>query len=105
MNDKELLELAAKACGFDLQWMMGSPVRTQAGIIFHWNPLGKTDIEKGQCLQMEIDLHITTFWLPKSKQWDAVIGDENGAIIATFKNADRQRASTMAAAELGRAMG
>lgn len=109
-NDKELLELAAKAAGVDGVYCKTHDWNDNSwdGIGYQnyhylswWNPLRS----KSNCLQMEIDLKFaaiefddeTDTWVVCKK-----IGKYEYRGIASHK--DRQRASTMAAAKIGRSM-
>lgn len=111
MTDKELLELAAKAAGAEITGRKGNePIYSIEREIepgeyeyTRWNPLEKSPSGRSDCLQMEIDLKLTVVWDPMKSEW--CIG---GVIQNEFKwlsiHENRQRASTMAAAEIGRGM-
>ncbi len=113
-NDtKELLTLAAKACGYDLDWCLDTcrpAIRDQHGGASFWSP----DIDDGDCLRMETELGLMHVW-PKQKPhvacWFQVYESE-GTIVRKEaftdhngdKNAARRLASLRVAAELGRRM-
>lgn len=95
MTDKELLKLAARAVGLDFKHSQSSIwLFDKNNLRREWNPL----IDKADCLQLEIDLK---FNISHQGKW--VIRRDNGFLLAEHK--DRQRASVMAAAEIGRGMG
>jgi hypothetical protein len=96
-DDKKLLELAAKACGYKLKFRdSGVPWVFKKGI---WNPLEN----KSNCLQMETDLKLDIEYLdPGLWRISGFIADDYDQ-LAMHEN--RQRASTMAAAEIGQTMG
>ena len=121
MNDQELLELAALAVGFiDDQTCEESFLevdglhRNGQGIYYvlnrtgfhNWNPLAKTTAGRSDCLQMETDLKLSVEYIRQSKHWkvSAVMNNNAGNTIfhKNIYNEDRQRASVMAAAELGK---
>ena len=105
MNDKELLELAAKAAGYDFYWMTGAywlktddPLRDAL-----WNPL----TDDGDALRLAVKLEIDV---------DHILG-EVATICTNLKNMDfvyedyrddpyaaTRRAIVRAAAEIGRAI-
>lgn len=106
-TDRELLELAAKAAGLEpdkAEWTQ------RAGLVwiqhvdgirkeFRWNPL----TDDGDALRLEVVLKATVAWDPMRGSWSV------GAIVnGEFKwlafHTDRNRATTMAAAEIGRKM-
>lgn len=94
-DDKESLELAAKACGVNGEYLINN-----AGIaciydgVRFWTPLGR----RSDCFQMEIDLKFTVIHMDDNS-WHIRKGTTGLA-----SHPDRQRASTMAAAEIGRSM-
>lgn len=104
MNDRELLELAVNALNYpDLK-------RDQSGFyrilgehedgtrcLVRWNPL----TNKADCLQMEIDLNFNIARDQVRNKW-VIRGHISEQYCLLAEHADRQRASTMAAAELGR---
>lgn len=98
-KDKELLEMAAKAAGIvlwpDDAWRDSIAV----GLLLEngfsiWNPL----LDKADCLQMEINLKAHSLFDVVSNKWQVIIGGRIGI------DEDRQRAATIAAAEIGRLM-
>lgn len=103
MTDKELLKLAAKACGLEIEFF---GIRKEICKLTNgksWNPL----TDKYDCLQMEIYLKLDIIWQVGSQGWaisDGLNGLDclDGRFLAF--NIDRQRASTMAAAEIGKGM-
>lgn len=106
MNDRELLGLAAKACGLKGAWVTdwrgdeGLGIDGDSQGVDIWNPLNY----KADCLQMEIDLNFNIARDLDRNKW-VIRGhiDEQYCLLAEHE--DRQRASTMAAAQLGRVMG
>lgn len=113
MEDRELLELAAKAVGYEnAEWKEYSnapptmtvryakPIGGVTG--FMWNPLG----DDGHCARMEADLLLrVTFHDGWVSVGHASFGsDEFCEFFCDHedRNAARRRASTCAAAEIGR---
>ena len=108
MNDRELLELAAKAAGF-LNWTpMQSCLFIETGHSrgntgFHWNPL--TDDGDALRLAVKLELEIcfnnqeegTTVWCPAIGDW---LPEKHG----DDPYAATRRAIVRAAAEIGRTM-
>jgi len=117
MNDRELLELAAKAAGYSGAWIKWPgarhPLNAELGF-FHgsdgtvWRPLS----DDGDALRLAVKLHIDL------KSWDEVVrvwvGDhESHEVIAAIEQpcgpgfdiyAATRRAIVLAAAEIGRRM-
>lgn len=107
MNNKELLKLAAKACNIKFVWGVNGPsqVRTDGEYFWEtsWNPLAQTDIGRSQCLQMEIDLKMDIKCLHFAGWRVGIpVKHDDGWRTHWVEHEDRHRASTMAAAELGR---
>lgn len=99
MTDKELLELAAKAAGINLQWM-GGPVAVRDGVVITaWNPL----FDDGDALRLAVKLEINVLRSageagarhPSIKGW--VIEDASRDPYAATR-----RAIVRAAAEIGK---
>jgi hypothetical protein len=101
MDDSEMLELAARACGYQVAASYDHYViiRSRDGYRFtlNWQP----HIDLYECLQMEITLRLTIAWEPMKNSWrvGAIVGDTFAWLA---EHQDRQRASVMAAAELGK---
>ena len=102
MTDRELLELAAKAVGkdidsdrYDEEW--GFAIRHMAKF---WNPL----LDDGDALRLAVSLKIDT--LHRSEVWATLAG--KGLQLSETYNEDpnsaTRRAIVRAAAEIGRAM-
>lgn len=94
MKDLELLELAAKAAGIDLQWM-GEPVELKDGFLTAWNPL-KDD---GDALRLAVSLELFDL--------DKLLVDldaSTGRTSTTDNYAATRLAIVLAAAEIGKAM-
>ena len=113
MNDKELLELSAKAAGIDLRMYEGMVVQPGTGLVvvnaktgLKWNPL----TDDGDALRLAVKLNIEleflgqgrTLALPKNlhRQIQDVVHetDKDNPYAAT------RRAIVRAAAEIGRGM-
>ena len=111
-TDQQLLELAALAVGFiddetceesfldadglHKSWK-GLYYVSSAIDFYTWDPLAKTTQGRSDCWQIENDLKLNISW---QRRW--VIRRDNGFLLAQHKN--RQRASVMAAAVIGRSM-
>jgi len=108
MNNRELLEMAAKAAGYTgLYWSMLRQCFFEKNGIY-WNPLE----DDGDALRLAVKLHIDL------KSWDEVVrvwvGDhESHEVIAAIEQpcgpgfdiyAATRRAIVLAAAEIGRRM-
>jgi hypothetical protein len=106
MNDKELLELAAKAAGYDVvrsrlddpmnhDFLVNKSHRNEHQASGPWNPL--TDDGDAQRLAVKLELNVL----------NGVAQDGEGRIIVDQSEdpyAATRRAITRAAAEIGRAM-
>ena len=103
-NDRELLELAAKAAGYDFYWMTGAywlktddPLRDAL-----WNPL----TDDGDALRLAVKLHIGV--AIESYAVRAYTRIRNTANVAEYTNADysvaeaTRHAIVRAAAEIGK---
>ena len=108
MNDQELLEQAALASGIEgvyQEWRCYGP-SVYGGIgpkgcdgSNAWNPL----VNRDDCLQMETDLKFCIDYQPIRGGW--VISRFDGTAYKVLSHdQDRQRASVMAAAEIGKSM-
>lgn len=107
MNDRELLELAAKASDLKvIQYSEGYGLGVEGDGVW-WNPLGND----GQALRLAIDcsIQITPGILKVRAQYDgyeAVYedydGDESGRNTASGAMSSVRRAIVRAAAEIGR---
>lgn len=104
--ERELLELAAKACGVDAQWdcpERGMMMLTPDGIdTMTWNPL----TDDGDCARMEAQLGIWVAWREEGVIAACVKSSANNSELfsdhAGDKNAARRAASVAVAAEIGR---
>ena len=120
-NERELLELAAKACGLDLEWCeFWQCMAKNLGVIDGfdrdtcWNPL-KDD---GDAFRLAGKLRIDFTWQPAMEEVIAYptmhdtleITEEykeysdHGLPVDTYRYAALRRAIVRAAAEIGRAM-
>lgn len=110
MNEKELLELAAKAAGYDVVYEGGYLTffrRDESGRHI-WNPLR----DDGDIARLEAALEIDVEWSENGVVARALIPEiiETRSYFAAFslhggdKNLARRYASTHAAAEIGRNM-
>lgn len=97
MNDREMLELAAKAAGYTLAWssVEGIPPR-KADDMETWNPL--TDDGDRYRLARKLGLRIDF----EAKEILVWVGESLHFI--DFEDGDDARAVLRAAAEIGRAM-
>jgi len=114
-NERDLLELAAKACGIPIyEWRYngldeswhGARADSEEATIY-WNPTR----DPGDCKRMEAQLGIDTRW--HDMYVDAVCWADQGDYAGKFEeyanhNGDKLKASMMAivraAAEIGKAM-
>lgn len=112
MNDRELLELAAKAAGIELIWKPNTPVpgsevtpyRSASGVRqCRWNPL----TDDGDCARLEVSLELQIDIGDLgvlSERADGISCLEQYADHNGDRNSARRRASVRAAAEIGKAM-
>ena len=112
IEDRELLELAAKAGGYRVGWFRKLPHQclvlvdeSGAPTNPRWNSL----IDDGDCARLEEACEIDVTWFPgyvDARRWDAggmpAVGVEQHSDHGGDKQAARRRASTRAAAEIGR---
>lgn len=98
MNDRELLEMAAKAAGIEIEQCTCRDARfpfKHAGLAKgHWSPL----YDDGDALRLEVDLNITT-----KIMFLEILAEENELCNGDYRKA-RRRAIVRAAAEIGKAM-
>ena len=97
MTDRELLELAAKAAGIEINWFKWERLTGQ------WNPL----VDDGDALRLAVKLGLQiVHYSVTSKGPDRVSAGRNGSPIPYGKDpyAATRRAITRAAAEIGKAM-
>lgn len=104
MTDRELLELAAKAAGINLQWM-GGPVEVRDGIITAWNPL----FDDGDALRLavKLNLHVEIDFdemLPEVRVYGPWVYEDLAGIYEDGSDpyTATRRAITRAAAEIGK---
>jgi hypothetical protein len=115
-NRKELLELAARAAGYEIsphldfenRWIEGRSkmyMKNRFGRFVHWDPTA----DDGDCARLEAETMITVEWMTDRAvahiwideftpvEWGEVYADHNND-----RQAARRLASTRAAAEVGR---
>lgn len=104
MNDRELLELAAKAAGYESQGMEDGRMYL-FGIQDGWNPL----TDDGDALRLTVKLRLNLIF----EEWDGAeyacaiphrSHQGQDEVIDDDENAATRRAIVRAAAELGKAM-
>lgn len=98
-TDRELLGLAAKAAGVNLQWM-GGPVELRDGIITAWNPLAYDS----DALRLAVTLGLGISIPLKAERTDVITFD--GPVVSVIeKHGDpgvaTRRAIVRAAAKIG----
>lgn len=103
MTDKELLELAAKAVGYDdASWNTEKGCIETAkldGFRCYWNPL----TDDGDALRLAVKLHTTLLFEYELSGWD-VEANFCGENCATDPYAATRRAIVRAAAEMGKTL-
>ena len=102
MTDRELLELAAKAAGYEvLDWHGERYMTIDGDRLFPWNPLA----DDGDALRLAVKLKIDT--LHRREVWATIAGKglQLSEAFDEDPNAATRRAIVRAAAEIGRAMG
>ena len=112
MNDRELLELAAKAAGFKLAQGYGEPPEKflfycDDDGFHHWNPLD----DDGDALRLACDLGLRVFPVARTESGAAcsAVGSVTGERLSEVANTlptrtATRRAIVRAAAEIGRNM-
>lgn len=110
MNDRELLELAAKAAGTDLRWHDGWNGMPDLASIdgFVWNPL----TDDGDALRLAVKLRLDVMTCGRHAKQDEI--QVGGAVVATTFQpiahpyddplTATRRAIVRAAAEIGKEM-
>lgn len=118
MTDRELLELAAKAAGYEvLDWYGERYTTTDGDRLFPWNPL----LDDGDALRLAVKLGISITPYPiyndadrhsviaKQRRQSDLLREANPteaiAVYGDDPASAWRRAITRAAAEIGRAMG
>ena len=104
MSDLELLELAAKAAGYESQGMEDGRMYL-FGIQDGWNPL----TDDGDALRLAVKLELTEVWFDKSTGRPEVVCGKHGTGICVEPLRDdpcaaTRRAIVRAAAESGKAL-
>jgi hypothetical protein len=104
-NDRELLELAAKAAGIEINWFKWERLTNQ------WNPL----TDDGDAATLEATLFLDVSWFKNSLQvnampswmkWGISISEEFPVFSSTEeKKKAKRRAITRAAAAIAKATG
>ena len=95
MDDRELLELAAKAGGYDYKPQNGAIV--VGGIPANWNPL----TDDGDALRLAMHLGFT---VEPGRCWHSPYGPAFGEDVLDGELKSTRRAIVRAAAEIGRSM-
>lgn len=90
MTDRELLELAAKACGFTVYSVNAAGAMLEGSPWLRWNPLK----DAGHCSHMATQLGIGITY--KDAEFSGIEGDNLFSAI--------QRSMTRAAAEIGKTL-
>jgi hypothetical protein len=111
VSDRELLELAARAAGYEYECVShtGYPegdqhqIRSASGSLIDWNPL----TDDGDALRLAVKLGLTTAQLITNREVEVNDYDET-VLISEFDGPDpyaaTRRAIVRAAAEIGRNM-
>ena len=104
MTERELLELAAKAAGFNLVWdfdeyMEGPCTVDEDGFPNFWNPID----DDGDALRLavKLELHITN---ANGHAWASTEFHDATEPYGSDRSAATRRAIVRAAAEIGKAM-
>ncbi len=103
MTERELLEFAAKAAGYEFLWNMDSLLIR--GVDGHWNPLTddgdalRLAVKIGMTLHIDTDNRFTSVPVYGEKDEDHVVVFERHGKDPLFAT---RRAITRAAAEIGR---
>ncbi len=101
MTDKELLELAAKAAGIEIEWYAPNVEVWDFAQVPNWNPL----TDDGDALRLAVKLELEIFFTVVNVR---VSNRERKYVLAENKNNDpyvaTRRAIVTAAAEIGKGM-
>ncbi|HFH3850492.1 TPA: hypothetical protein ACGJ2U_004907 [Pseudomonas aeruginosa] len=99
MNDRELLELAARAAGIDP--VLAEPINFSTGVEYYWNPL--TDDGDALRLAVKLGLHVKVcrrMVLVEQRE----VGDDKIERLHSDPYAATRRAIVRAAAEIGKSI-
>ncbi|MCS9380872.1 hypothetical protein N1E52_26745 [Pseudomonas aeruginosa] len=103
MNDRELLELAARAAGIDP--VLAEPINFSTGVEYYWNPRDddgdalRLAVRLGLVVTPDRDNQRTLVSNSAGHEYCAIYWDKLGEMAAT------RLAITEAAAEIGKSMG
>lgn len=103
MNDRELLELAARAAGIDP--VLAEPINFSTGVEYYWNPLTddgdalRLAVTRGLVVTTDRENQRTLVSNQAGHEYCAIYWDKLGEMAAT------RLAITEAAAEIGKSMG
>ncbi|HEJ2806541.1 TPA: hypothetical protein SL251_004914 [Pseudomonas aeruginosa] len=103
MNDRELLELAARAAGIDR--VLAEPINFSTGVEYYWNPLTddgdalRLAVKRGLVVTPDRENQRTLVSNQAGHEYCAIYWDKLGEMAAT------RLAITEAAAEIGKSMG
>lgn len=105
MNDRELLELAAKAAGITLKWSSSDDVPPRIAKTWHnWNPL----TDDGDALRLAVKLHIDIRqFMYRDRQMDCLVDRLGKGFVERYTDdpyTATRRAIVRAAAEIGKEM-
>lgn len=100
-NDRELLELAAKAACIEIKAVIGDTFWTPDGIV--WNPLTEDGDALRLAVRLRMDVRIGLQNHTVTVGWGAGLGCVE-EIFESDDTAATRRAVTRAAAEIGKAM-
>ncbi|CRO63575.1 hypothetical protein ACVSNG_00095 [Pseudomonas aeruginosa] len=106
MNDRELLELAARAAGIDP--VLAEPINFSTGVEYYWNPRD----DDGDALRLAVRLNLDIRYESYDAGVAVIVGGAwDGAPEAVHEIFERdgpratRRAIVRAAAEIGKSMG
>lgn len=107
-TDRELLELAAKAAGIDLQWMGEGRMAAcfdPAGENEWWNPLTDDGDALRLAVKLELSLRTSKYGRQRATivEWGMRRGNALGSPHLSDPCAGARRAIVLAAAEIGKA--
>ncbi|EPD8436091.1 TPA: hypothetical protein ACSQFI_003579 [Pseudomonas aeruginosa] len=104
MNDRELLELAARAAGIDP--VLAEPINLSTGVEYYWNPRD----DDGDALRLAVKLRLDITFYNGFQEVAAEPSNGDGMnpsqeVFIEDPYAATRRAITRAAAEIGKSMG
>lgn len=100
MNDRELLDLAAKAAGIEIMNLGFEDGPHYKGTMSRWNPLD----DDGDAFRLAISCRLNITFIVRHNALEHIFVEGNDADLGSDECAATRRAIVRAAADIGRAM-